>query len=177
MGIHFSKTRTTTLTSTVPTSITREALLSALHDQKFMIHLSPIVTSSELLPSWSPEIPALSPLAHGTWYKVQEQVPVIGTISFLAGFENTDEGAIIVVYAPAGMVMSNIWRIAQRTGEWDADEQGFELVEDCTVEANAMLIPFIMGNYESVHRKMHKRLLETVDSNAAAAAAKTTEGA
>lgn len=171
-------TRTLTITSPVPPTITPQTLVATLHNHPFLLNIQPITTSYTPLPSSSPLIPTPEeePFARESdadWYQVHESVPLVGDITFIAAFRDMKKGCECVVRAPMGLRMGVVYSVEDETadGGREAGQTGNSrqgdgervLKEVCTIEANALLIPFITFNFESVHKRMQKEMVEKLE--------------
>lgn len=89
----------------------------------------------------------------------------------MAAFRDTDAGCECVVRAPMGLRMGVVYLVEhgeasnERKGEpmKTAEREETFLKEVCRIEANALLVPFITFNFESVHRKMQREMLEMLE--------------
>ncbi|KAM3088440.1 hypothetical protein ACMFMG_000083 [Clarireedia jacksonii] len=151
-----AKTIFTTITP-LPPNISRETVLSTLHDHLEMIDLAPSHTSR--VPSKPP--PTATPEEyHCQWYTITDTVAylpanlVTGTVSFSACFHDLANGLQTHCYAPMGLDIKEKWTIggnapgepiAPREIGINAPVEGLYLREDVVMKCN-----FLMTKFESL---------------------------
>lgn len=152
----------------IPDNIATSAVLAALHDHDRMLKLGPLVYSSKPIPilDSEPSVTDLRKTATSVqsdttvWYRVWENVPWIGSISFTASFQNTEHGVKSTVRAPLGLHMSVVWTVIDN----DPDAGTKLLKEVCHLSGNVLLMPFVASTFETTHRTMQDELFRQLSS-------------
>ncbi|KAF2708083.1 hypothetical protein K504DRAFT_534758 [Pleomassaria siparia CBS 279.74] len=135
----------TTVSTDIPSTITTEQMLTALHNHELMIKtLCPGLISYEF-ESGDKESEAT--------YSVTDKKP-IGQTTFKLTLTNVPDGVDSLVNAnpPVGiLVIAGKWRV-----------NGGKLVEDVEIEGNFMMKKMAKSNVEKTHPQQHSLLIEQV---------------
>jgi hypothetical protein len=165
-----AKTIFTTITP-LPSNISRETVLSTLHDHLEMIDLNPSHTSR--VPSKPP--PSATPEEyHCQWYTITDTVAylpanlVTGTVSFSACFHDLANGLQTHCYAPMGLDIKEKWTIggnapgepiAPREIGINAPVEGLYLREDVTMKCNFLMTKFVRKTLQESLKALVARLV------------------
>ncbi|PQE22702.1 Nacht and wd40 domain protein [Rutstroemia sp. NJR-2017a BVV2] len=165
-----AKTIFTTITP-LPSNISRETVLSTLHDHLEMIDLNPSHTSR--VPSKPP--PTATPEEyHCQWYTITDTVSylpanlITGTVSFSACFHDLANGLQTHCYAPMGLDIKEKWTIggnapgepiAPREIGINAPVEGLYLREDVTMKCNFLLTKFVRKTLQESLKALVARLV------------------
>lgn len=175
-----SKQTQTTIT-TIPSQVAPQAVIKLIHDHKRLAGFSPkeptvaeIEPDGNLLsklqqiplklanrrddqrkePPWHPGQEQVAAL------KMTEHIPYYGEMTYQTIFRDFDNGTDHAVQAPLGVNLTGTWSVVpEESIDCDANVQ-MVLREDTLVECNALLMPFVMMNFQDAHQQMHKRIIE-----------------
>lgn len=170
----FRTTNHVSIITPIPSDVSSSTLIEALHDHERMLRLSPIVTGwqkihsrQELIGAGLHCVDAVADTSEGDVsidaYRVQETVPYVGGISFTTSFKDAPNGLDSIVNAPLGVRLEVAWRVVPSLAD-KADEAANVLREECRLQGNAILMPFIKANFEKTHRTMQTSLLHQLSS-------------
>jgi hypothetical protein len=177
-------TRTLSIRRAVPPSVTREALLSYLHDHGRMLLSQPNVSSYKEQSRPSSSSPSVhktgntqsrsgpeSITGHGFLdealmrvYEIKEDVPLIGAIHFKAAFQNEPDGLKTVAAAPMGLIMKEHYQVVE-PGFADSEKHeatvstGRLLVETCHITVNMLVMPFVEWQFKKAHEIMLDKII------------------
>lgn len=125
-----------TTTTTLPPSISREAVLKTLHNHPEMIELNPLVIHySRCGPN--PSAPAEECNSDWTWYELMDRISFLpggllrGNISYKGSFQDIPHGLRTHVYAPTGLDIQTTWSVG-------GSQPGEETQEKVDPEANGI---------------------------------------
>ncbi len=170
----FRTSRQVSISTPLPSDVSPSTLIEALHDHERMLRLSPIVTGWEKIHSRQELIAGGLHCADSVAdtpgpdvsidvYRVQETVPYVGGISFATSFKDVPNGLDSIVNAPFGVRLEVSWRVVPGQGD-KADEAANVLQEECKLDGNAILMPFVKTNFEKTHRAMQALLLDQLST-------------
>ncbi|CRG82746.1 hypothetical protein PISL3812_00091 [Talaromyces islandicus] len=170
-----SKHITLTHITPLPQYVTRDAVVTLLHDHSTMITANPLVTHHGRC---TPPPNALPDEQDSAWYEITDKVEYIpgtsftGSVTYTACMHDIPLGLQTHVHAPFGMDIRNKWQVLgwmpgeERTpAEIGADQhgvpkEGLYLREDCDLKCNFMLLPIVKRNIKKSHSVLVERLVE-----------------
>jgi hypothetical protein len=146
------KTQYTTITA-VPQGISRETVLSTLHDHLEMIDLNPTHEERHMTkppPEASPEE------YHCQWYQITDKISYLpgvgGKVNFKACFHDLPMGVQVHVYAPMGLDIKQKWTLAGNLPHEPAQPaeigigapiSGLYIREDVEIKCNFLVTRFV----------------------------------
>jgi hypothetical protein len=160
----------TTLTA-LPPGISRDVVLSTLHDHLEMIDLNPLV--EERHPIKAPPN-ATAEEYHCQWYSLTDRVEYLpgglasGKINYNVCFHDLGMGLQTHCYAPMGLNIKGKWTLGgSLPGEpiapvelgVGAPMQGLWLREDVDMKCNIMMTSFVKKTLKKAHSKLVDRLV------------------
>lgn len=170
-----SKHITLTHITPLPEYVTRDAIVTLLHDHSTMITANPLVTHHGRC---TPPPNALPDEQDSAWYEITDKVEYIpgtsftGSVTYTACMHDIPLGLQTHVHAPFGMDIRNKWQVLgwvpgekRDAMEIGADQhgvpkEGLYLREDCDLKCNFMLLPIVKRNIKKSHSVLVERLVE-----------------
>ncbi|KAI0160322.1 hypothetical protein GGR57DRAFT_457178 [Xylariaceae sp. FL1272] len=187
----FSSTSKVTNTSPIPSSVSKSAAVTLLHDHEFFLLCDPHYGSHKVLdqptetssdPKSVPaavkhfKIPShVSPLPTTTkkpdgpvvsLYEVVDHMPNpvwSSNVVSTEEFVDHDNGMWVRIRSPMGVVMETTWSIKEKGG-------ALELVEDIAISCSRLVMGIVKGQCESNWPGIHKKLIEKLIADAEGAA-------
>ncbi|PNS18073.1 hypothetical protein CAC42_4032 [Sphaceloma murrayae] len=169
-----SKRTLYTIVTPLPSTITRETAIAALHTHHEMIELNPLVIKhTQCRPP--PQAPADE--FHATWYELTDKISyfpgIKGKVSYKACFHNLPRGLQTHVYAPAGLEIKEKWTIGGNEpgeprevlelGLVGVPRDGLYLREDVDMTCNFFLTGFVKKTLRRAHSVLVDRLVVKAD--------------
>ncbi|CAG8973312.1 hypothetical protein HYALB_00000074 [Hymenoscyphus albidus] len=166
-----SKRTVFTTVTPLPTGISRETVMSTLHDHLEMVDLNPLV--QERHPIQPPET-ATAEEYHCQWYSLTDKVAYLpgglmsGKVSYNACFHDLENGLQTHCYAPMGLVIKGKWTLGgSLPGEpvgpvelgLGVPLQGLWLREDVDMKCNIMMTGFVKKTLKKAHQALVARIL------------------
>lgn len=164
----FRSSRTATVSSRIPDSISAEGMVAKLHNHKLIIEASPYALGSEVVEcpkelektkQEADDAEQEQPLPGREWitYLIREKVPYYGTISFHACLKDYPLGHNQVVHAPQGLIMKGHSRVVTTS-------DGSRYLEDTTLfSVNKLLMPFVIRSWEKAHNDLHAEIFAELE--------------
>ncbi|OTA93818.1 hypothetical protein M434DRAFT_30661 [Hypoxylon sp. CO27-5] len=167
-----SKRTTFTTISPLPPGITREVVISFLHNHVEMIDLNPLVIERHPI-SPPPHAPAEEQRC--VWWSMTDKISylpggvVTGDVTYTAAFNDLPNGIQTHVYAPMGTDIRERWSLnGSLPGEppepvelgIGAPRQGLYLREDVELRCNFVMSSFVKKTLKKAHGTLVERLLE-----------------
>lgn len=167
---------TVTHITPLPSYVSREAVLSILHDHSTIITLNPLVTHHGRC---KPPPHALPDERSAAWYEITDQIEYLpgtklsSSVTYTACMHDMPNGLQTHIYAPAGLEMRGKWQLLGWLPgeERDAFEisaehneilrEGLYLREDCDLKCNILLLPFVKRNIHKSHQTLVEKLIES----------------
>lgn len=156
----------------LPLAISREVAVSFLHDHVEMIELNPLVIRHQRTtapPNATPE-----EVINCNWYEITDVINYLpggmvkSELSYKGGFYDLPDGLQTHIFAPAGVDMKTIWRVAgNEPGEppepvelgLNVPKDGLYLREDVELRCNVFLMNFVKRNLKKSHHTLVKDLI------------------
>ncbi|RDL33673.1 Uncharacterized protein BP5553_08041 [Venustampulla echinocandica] len=175
-----SKRTVFTTVTPLPAMVTRETVLSTLHDHVEMILLNPLV--EEQHPIKPPPI-ATAEEYHCQWYSLTDRVQYLpgglmsGKVTYQACFHDLATGLQTHCYAPMGLNIRGKWTLGgSLPGEPVAPVelgvgvplQGLYLREDVDMKCNMMMTGFVKKTLKKAHVSLVDRLVVKAQIQSAA---------
>lgn len=157
-------TFTNTIATPLPPDLKPATLVHLLHDHRFLISTSPLVTRIE---------PTSPPYAAGkTTYEIWENIDVLPfglwkkQISFTADFEDTADGLLSWVHAPMNLENHATYTVRNAASAADGQPEsaegeagGMVLEEVVKTSCNVVFKWFVEMTFVPVHRKTHEAMI------------------
>jgi hypothetical protein len=159
----------------LPEYVTRDAVVTLLHDHSTMITANPLVTHHGRC---TPPPNALPDEQDSAWYEITDKVEYIpgtsftGSVTYTACMHDIPLGLQTHVHAPFGMDIRNKWQVLgwvpgekREPAEIGAEQhgvpkEGLYLREDCELKCIFMLLPIVKRNIKKSHSVLVERLVE-----------------
>ncbi|TVY83589.1 hypothetical protein LSUE1_G003270 [Lachnellula suecica] len=169
----------TTLTP-LPAEISREVVLSTLHDHLEMIDLNPLVEERHPI---KPPSNSTAEEYHCQWYAITDRISYLpgglasGKVTYNGCFHDLVNGLQTHVYAPMGLNIRGKWTLGgSLPGEpvapiemgVGAPLQGLWLREDVDMKCNIMMTSFVKKTLKKAHSSLVDRLVVKTQIVAAA---------
>ena len=153
-----------TTTTTLPPSISRDAVLKTLHNHPEMIELNPLVIHySRCEPN--PAAPAEERDSDWTWYELTDRISFLpggllrGNISYKGSFRDIPRGLRTHVYAPTGLDIRTTWSVGgsqpgeeiQEKVDPDTNGQGLFLREEVDLRCPFWSVGFVKKTMRRSH--------------------------
>ncbi|KAK2011324.1 hypothetical protein LZ32DRAFT_339183 [Colletotrichum eremochloae] len=181
-----SKRSTFTTITPLPAGITREAVLSFLHNHLEMIDLNPLIKERHIIPA-----PAHAPPEEHAciWYSLTDEISylpggmVTGNVSYTCCFHDLPTGLQTHCYAPMGLEIRDKWTVAGcLPGEpvepvelgLGAPQTGLYIREDVDMRCNVFTSSFVKKTIKKSHGLLVNRIKSKAHQASAAAAAAAT---
>ncbi|KAE8153171.1 hypothetical protein BDV25DRAFT_149810 [Aspergillus avenaceus] len=160
----------------LPSYITRETVVEALHNHAEMIELNPLVIRHQPCrpPSFSP-----ADEFHCTWYEMTDRVSYLpggliqGNVSYAGCFYDIPRGLQTHVYAPTGLDIREKWSVCGNMpgeprepvelGIPDAPREGLYLREDVNIRSQIWATAFVKRTLKRAHAVLVDRLIIKAD--------------
>ncbi|KAI1134342.1 hypothetical protein F5Y05DRAFT_417212 [Hypoxylon sp. FL0543] len=167
-----SKRTTFTTISPLPPGITREVVVSFLHNHVEMIDLNPLVIERHPIAP-PPHAPAEE--RRCVWWSMTDKISylpggvVSGDVTYTAAFNDLPDGIQTHVYAPMGTDIRERWTLnGSLPGEppepvelgINAPRQGLYLREDVELRCNFVMSSFVKKTLKKAHGTLVERLLQ-----------------
>ncbi|EFQ27780.1 hypothetical protein CGRA01v4_02806 [Colletotrichum graminicola] len=176
-----SKRSTFTTITPLPAGITREAVLSFLHNHLEMIDLNPLIKERHIIPA-----PAHAPPEEHAcvWYSLTDEISylpggmVTGDVSYTCCFHDLPTGLQTHCYAPLGLEIRDKWTVAGcLPGEpvepvelgLGAPQTGLYIREDVDMRCNVFTSSFVKKTLKKSHAQLVDRITSKVRQASAAA--------
>ena len=168
----------TTLTP-LPSRISRQTILEALHSHTDMIDLNPLVEERHQI---KPPPEAIAEEYYCVWYSITDRVSylpgrlVTGKVTYSACFHDLTDGVQIHSYAPMGVNIKGTWTIGgSLPGEPVAPQElglgappsGLYLREDVDMKCNVMMKSFVKKTLKKGHSTLVDRILDKAQTEEA----------
>ncbi|KAM7218575.1 hypothetical protein V8F06_006039, partial [Rhypophila decipiens] len=159
--------RTTFSTTTpLPPGISRQTVISFLHDHKRMIDLNPLVKERHTIRR--PLHAAPDELRY-TWYSITDHASYLpgkmatGEVTYTCAFNNLPNGLQSHCYAPAGLDIRQRWLIdepiqAVELGLKGASAKGLYIREDVEILCNRAMTTSVKNTLKDSHAELVARL-------------------
>lgn len=177
MSPFFTMSKHVTLThvTPLPQYVTRDAVVTLLHDHSTMITANPLVTHHGRC---TPPSNALPDEQDSAWYEITDKVEYIpgtsftGSVTYTACMHDIPLGLQTHIHAPFGMEIRNKWQVlgwvpgekrepieigAEQHG---VPKEGLYLREDCELKCNFLMLPIVKRNIKKSHGVLVERLVE-----------------
>lgn len=164
-----SKRTVFTTITPLPPIVTREHVLTFLHDHVGMIDLNPLVTSRVKMERPPPQ--ATPEEFHSTWYLVTDKVSYLpgisSSISYPACFHDLSNGIQTHIYAPLGLEIRGKWTLG---GTLESEPvqpvemglgvplKGLYVREDVDMRCNLLMTGFVKKTLKNAHAELVARL-------------------
>ncbi|RAQ54291.1 hypothetical protein AFGD_005647 [Aspergillus flavus] len=160
----------------LPSYITRETVVEALHNHAEMIELNPLVIRHQPCrpPSFSP-----ADEFHCTWYEMTDRISYLpgglvqGNVSYAGCFYDLPRGLQTHVYAPTGLDIREKWSVCGNMpgeprepvelGIPDAPREGLYLREDVNMRSQIWATAFVKRTLKRAHAVLVDRLVIKAD--------------
>ncbi|KAI0840710.1 hypothetical protein F5Y06DRAFT_228687 [Hypoxylon sp. FL0890] len=167
-----SKRSTFTTISPLPPGITREVVISFLHNHVEMIDLNPLVIERHPI---TPPAHAPAEEKRCVWWSMTDKISylpggvVSGDVTYTAAFNDLPTGIQTHVYAPMGTDIRERWTLnGNLPGEplepvelgLGAPRQGLYLREDVELRCNFVMSSFVKKTLKKAHGTLVERLLQ-----------------
>ncbi|EAS28200.3 uncharacterized protein CIMG_09404 [Coccidioides immitis RS] len=165
----------TTITP-LPSYITRETVIEALHQHSEMIELNPLVIKHVRC---KPPGNAPSDEFHCVWYELTDKIHYLpggilsGNVSYKACFHDLPRGLQTHVYAPTGLDIKEKWSVGGNMpgeprepielGLLDVPREGLYLREDVDMRSNILTTSFVKRTLKKAHSVLVERLIVKAD--------------
>ncbi|KAK4540164.1 hypothetical protein LTR36_009750 [Oleoguttula mirabilis] len=151
----------------LPPSITRSVALAYLHDHIEMIELNPLVVRHQT--TTAPPNATLEEQVNCRWYEITDVINYLpggaakSEVSYKGGFYDLEYGLQTHVFAPAGVDLKALWRVAGNMPGEPAEppelgvnipKSGLYLREDIELRCNVFLMNFVKRNLKKSHAKL-----------------------
>jgi hypothetical protein len=161
----------------LPAGISRESVISTLHDHLEMIDLQPMVEERHPI---KPPTTATPEEFHCQWYALTDKVQYLpgglytGKVSYNVCFHNLPTGMQSHVYAPMGLTIRNKWTLGGTLPDEPREavelghgipKEGLWLREDVDMKCNMLLTSFVKKNLKKAHATLVARLVEKAHLN------------
>ncbi|KAM7184506.1 hypothetical protein V8F20_012192 [Naviculisporaceae sp. PSN 640] len=166
-----SKRTTYTTITPLPPGISRQTVLSFLHDHKQIIDLNPLIKERHII---RPPSHAAPDELHCVWYSLTDHVSYLpgraatGEVIYTCAFNNLPNGVQTHCYAPAGLDIRERWTVngslsgeprqAVEPGLKDAPSTGLYIREDVDMTCNIIMISFVKKTLKDSHAELIERL-------------------
>ncbi|KAK1597368.1 uncharacterized protein LY79DRAFT_507937 [Colletotrichum navitas] len=177
-----SKRSTFTTITPLPAGVTREAVLSFLHNHLEMIDLNPLIRERHVIPA-----PAHAPPEEHAcvWYSLTDEISylpggmVTGNVTYTCCFHNLPTGLQTHCYAPLGLEIRDKWTVAGcLPGEpiepvelgLGAPQTGLYIREDVDMRCNVFTSSFVKKTLKKSHGQLVDRITSKVRQASAAPA-------
>ncbi|KAF5861092.1 hypothetical protein ETB97_000603 [Aspergillus alliaceus] len=160
----------------LPSYITRETVVDALHNHSEMIELNPLVIRHQ--PCRPPPF-APADEFHCTWYELTDRISYLpggliqGNVSYAACFHDLPRGLQTHVYAPTGLDIREKWSVCGNMpgeprepvelGIPDAPREGLYLREDVNMRSQIWATSFVKRTLKKAHSVLVDRLVIKAD--------------
>ncbi|KAE8157558.1 hypothetical protein BDV40DRAFT_278025 [Aspergillus tamarii] len=160
----------------LPSYITRETVVEALHNHSEMIELNPLVIRHEPCrpPSFAP-----ADEFHCIWYEMTDRISYLpgglvrGNVSYAGCFYDLPRGLQTHVYAPTGLDIREKWSVCGNMpgeprepvelGIPDAPREGLYLREDVNMRSQIWATAFVKRTLKRAHAVLVDRLVIKAD--------------
>jgi len=161
-----------TTVTPLPPTISRNVAISFLHDHVEMIELNPLVIRHQR--TTAPPNATQEEAVNCNWYEITDVMNYLPggiaktELSYKGGFYDLPDGLQTHVFAPAGVDMKTIWRVAgNEPGEppepielgVNAPKDGLYLREDVELRCNVFLTNFVKRNLKKSHHSLVQDLI------------------
>ncbi|KAK0751121.1 hypothetical protein B0T18DRAFT_63303 [Schizothecium vesticola] len=181
----FRRTTFTTITP-LPLSLSRDVVVTFLHDHLEMIDLNPLVKERHPIP---PPPHAEPEEQTCVWYSLTDKISYLpgdlytGDVTYTCAFRDLPDGLQTHCYAPAGLNIRDSWTVHRsqpaefRVGPGlGAPEAGLYIREEVDMRCNMLLTAFVRRTLKKSHAALVERLKVRAQTGSKAAPATATAG-